>query len=236
MGFRSTLNAGPVTVTEYRCEIAPGTRPFVECHGGYSVSYVLKGSFGCITRGRSHELVAGSVMIGFPGQEVVCTHDHAHGDECLSIRLAPELVSRIEDRPAIWQRGALPPLPELVVLGERLQACVDGTSDLGVDEAALLLAARFVELASGTARRADRVRPTGAVRWTPRSGSMRTRTSRSTSRSSRRGPGSASSIFCGCLPRSSARRRTSTWCAPVCVRPRGCLPTATARLLTSRAT
>jgi len=38
MGFRSTLNAGPVTVTEYRCEIAPGTPPFVECHGGYSVS------------------------------------------------------------------------------------------------------------------------------------------------------------------------------------------------------
>jgi AraC family transcriptional regulator len=160
MGFRSTLNAGPVTVTEYRCEIAPGTPPFVECHGGYSVSYVLKGSFGCITRGRSHELVAGSVMIGFPGQEFVCTHDHAHGDECLSIRLAPELVERIDERPAIWQRGALPPLPELVVLGERLQACVDGTCDLGVDEAALLLAVRYVELATGTARRVDRVRPT----------------------------------------------------------------------------
>ena len=87
MGFRSTLNAGPVSVTEYRCEIAPGTPPFVEWHGGYSVSYVRKGSFGCITRGRSHELVAGSVMIGFPGQEFVCTHDHVHGDECLSIRL-----------------------------------------------------------------------------------------------------------------------------------------------------
>lgn len=160
MGFRSTLNAGPVTVTEYRCEIAPGTPPFVECHGGYSVSYVLKGSFGCITRGRTHELVAGSVMIGFPGQEFVCTHDHVQGDECLSIRLAPELVERIDDRPAIWQRGALPPLPELVVLGERLQACVDGTSDLGVDEAALLLVARFVELATGTEWQPGRLRPT----------------------------------------------------------------------------
>jgi len=73
---------------------------------------------------------------------------------------APELVDRIGDRLAIWQRGALPPLPELMVLGERLQACVDGTSDLGVDEAALLLAVRFVELASGTARQPGRVRRT----------------------------------------------------------------------------
>ena len=119
MAFRSTLHAGPVSVTDYRCNIAPGTAPFAEWHGGYSVSYVRKGSFGCTTRGRSHELVAGSVMIGFPGQEFVCTHDHAHGDECLSIRVAPELVEQIGDGAAIWQRGALPPLPELMVLGER---------------------------------------------------------------------------------------------------------------------
>ena len=97
MAFRSTLHAGPVSVTDYRCDIAPGTAPFVEWHGGYSVSYVRKGSFGCTTRGRSHELVAGSVMIGFPGDEFVCTHDHTHGDECLSIRVAPELVEQIGD-------------------------------------------------------------------------------------------------------------------------------------------
>jgi AraC family transcriptional regulator len=53
-----------------------------------------------------------------------------------------------------------PPLPELVVLGELAQAAADGRSDVGLDEAGLLLAARFVEImsdkelesAAGTAR------------------------------------------------------------------------------------
>jgi len=98
-------------------------------------------------------------MIGFPGQEFVCTHDHTHGDECLSIRVAPELVEQIGDGAAIWQRGALPPLPELMVLGERVQACVSGTTDLGLDEAAIMLVTRFVERASGRTHRPGRVRP-----------------------------------------------------------------------------
>ena len=65
------------------------------------------------------------------------------------------------------------------MLGERVQACVDGTTDLGVDEAALLLATRFVELATG-----NRVAPAGsdrridAAQSMPRSGSMRTRRAR----------------------------------------------------------
>src|SRR4030095_1798734 len=159
MAVSTTLQSGPVTVIQYRCDIAPGTAPFVECHRGYSVSYVCSGSFRCSARGRSHELVAGSVMIGFPGQEFVCTHEHAHGDECLSIRVAPELVEQIGDGAAVWQRGALPPLPELMVLGERVQACVSGTTDLGLDEAAIMLVTRFVERASGRTHRPGRVRP-----------------------------------------------------------------------------
>ena len=44
-------------------------------------------------------------------------------------------------------------LPQLMLLGELAQDVVDGRSDLGLDEAGLLLAARFVDLASGTRRR-----------------------------------------------------------------------------------
>ena len=171
MTTRTTLQDGPVSVIECRCDIAPGATPFVECHAGYSVSYVLEGSFGCTTRGRSHELVAGSVMVGFPGQEFVCTHEHAHGDQCLSIRLDPELVVRMGGGPEIWQQGALPPLPELMVLGERARACAAGAGDLGLDEASLMLATRFVELASGCAhrparvRQADRRRAVDAALW-----------------------------------------------------------------------
>ena len=46
----------------------------------------------------SFELVAGSVLVGHPGDEYVCSHDHVCGDECLSFFLAPELVEAIGDR------------------------------------------------------------------------------------------------------------------------------------------
>jgi AraC-like DNA-binding protein len=110
---------------------------------------VRTGSFGCRTRGRAFELVPGSVLVGYPGDEFMCTHEHGSGDECLSVRLAPELADTIDDRADIWRSGCLPPLSELMVLGELAQAAADGTTDVGLDEAALLLAVRFVEVASG---------------------------------------------------------------------------------------
>ena len=117
-----------------------------------------KGSFGYRVGGESFELVAGSILVGHAGDEYMCTHDHAQGDECLSFGLAPALVETIGDRAETWRTGAVPPLPELMVLGELAQAAAEGMSDVGLDEAGLLLAARFVELVSG------RKRPPSAVR------------------------------------------------------------------------
>lgn len=148
MAMRTLLQGGPLSVSDYRCEIARGTRAFVECHGGYSIAYVRKGSFGCHVRGRSHDLVAGSFMIGHPGDEFVCTHEHSQGDECLLVKLTPELVESLGGRPAVWRVGAVPPLAELMLMGERAQACVEGRSELGLDEAALQLAAKFVNVVS----------------------------------------------------------------------------------------
>ena len=113
-----------------------------------------KGSFGCHSRGRSFELVAGSVLVGHPGDEFICTHDHVCGDECLSFFLEPELVEAIGDRTEVWQVGAVPPLPELMVLGELAQAAADGRSDIGLDEVGQLFASRFVEVVSGRSREA----------------------------------------------------------------------------------
>ncbi len=73
----TTLLARPsITVSDFRCSAAPGDKPFVEQHGSHSISYVRKGSFGYHSRGHSHELVAGSFLIGLPGAEFICTHDH----------------------------------------------------------------------------------------------------------------------------------------------------------------
>jgi AraC family transcriptional regulator len=171
MGATPLLRSGPIRVDDYRCEVDHSEAPFVELHHGYSLSYVRKGSFGYRARGKSFELVTGSVLVGFPGDEYVCTHDHAVGDECLSIHFAPEVVESIGAPRKAWQAGALPPLSELVVVGELAQAAAEGRSDLGLDELGLWLASRFASAASGsesvagTPAERDRRRAIEAAEW-----------------------------------------------------------------------
>ena len=138
-----------VRVIDYVCTAGPGTKPYPEQHGVHSLSFVRRGSFGCRSRNRRFELVQGSVLVGYPGDEFTCSHEHhAGGDECLSFQFSPELIDSLESRTAPWQIGALPPLPELMVLGELAQATARGATDLGLDEIGLLFAARFVNLLS----------------------------------------------------------------------------------------
>src|ERR1700743_1814540 len=110
-----------ITVSDFRCSAVPEDRPFAEQHRCHSISYVRKGSFGCQTRGRFSELVAGSVLVGHPGDEYICSHDHVCGDECLSFFLSPELVETIGDRADIWQICSAPPPPAMMVLGALAQ-------------------------------------------------------------------------------------------------------------------
>ena len=151
MAATTLLQRPSITVSDFRCDAAPGDAPFVEQHRCHSISYVRKGSFACHSRGRLFELVAGSVLIGHPGDEYLCSHDHCCGDECLSFFLAPELVEAIGDRTGIWQVVSVPPLPELMVFGELAQAAADGRSDAGLDEIGQYFASRFVEVVSGRA-------------------------------------------------------------------------------------
>src|SRR5262249_1730928 len=119
----------------------------------HSISFVRKGSFGYLSRGRAHELVAGSFLVGAPGAEFVCTHDHICGDECLSFFFSPDLVDAIGGRRAVWDVGPTAALGELMVLGELAQAAADGQSDIGLDEVGHLLALRLAEVVSGKARK-----------------------------------------------------------------------------------
>ena len=149
-----TLLRGPwISAVDYRCAAGAGDAPFTEAHESHSLSFVRRGSFGYRTRGKSYELVAGSVLVGHPGDEYVCTHDHVQGDQCLSFRLSAELVESLGARKEVWRTAALPPLPALVVLGELAEAAARGLSGLGLDEAGALFAARFVEVVSGASPR-----------------------------------------------------------------------------------
>src|SRR3981189_921692 len=146
MTVTTLLQRQSITVSDFRCSAGPDDTPFVEQHNCHSISYVRKGSFGCHSRGRLFELVAGSILVGHPGDEFTCTHDHVCGDECLSFFFSPELAEAIGDRGEVWRIGAAPPLPELMVLGELAQAAADGRSDVGLDEIGQLFASRFVEV------------------------------------------------------------------------------------------
>ena len=146
----TTLTTTPtLAVIDYRCTARPHERPFPEIHGAFSLSYVRRGSFGYRFRGRTYELVAGSLLVGCRGEEFMCTHEHHEGgDECLSFHLSPELIDELRAGIDIWHVGCVPPLPALMVLGELAQAAAAGGSELGVDEIGIQLAARFAAMAS----------------------------------------------------------------------------------------
>ena len=101
MNITTLLQRQSISVSDFRCTAGPGDKPFAEQYASHSISYVRKGSFGCHCRGRLFELVAGSVLVGHPGDEYVCSHDHVCGDECLSFFPSPELVQAIAQNPFV---------------------------------------------------------------------------------------------------------------------------------------
>jgi AraC-like DNA-binding protein len=161
-----TLWTGPVSVVEYRCDAGPAERPFAEEHQAWSLSYVKRGSFGCRSRGKHFELVPGSWLVGRPGDEYTCTHDHRDGgDECLAFFFSPDLVDEVDGRRRAWHSGSVPPAAELVVLAE-----LAARGDAGLDEIGLLLAERFATLgeparASAAPRPTDRKRAVESALW-----------------------------------------------------------------------
>ncbi|HKE18438.1 MAG TPA: AraC family transcriptional regulator [Kofleriaceae bacterium] len=171
MDATTIFRSGSISVVDCRCSAGPDDVPFVEAHDSFSVSYVRTGSFGYRARGQLHELVAGSLLVGAPGSEFMCTHDHATGDECLSFHLDERTASLVGGSAESWRRGPLPPLSQILVLGELGQAAADGRSDLGLDEVGLLLAGRMVDVMSGRGRRPpdarapDRRRAVEAALW-----------------------------------------------------------------------
>jgi AraC-like DNA-binding protein len=152
MATASIVVRGDVTVVDYRCDAGPADVPFPEAHYAFTLSYVRRGGFAYTSRGRTFELVAGSFMIGHPGDEYMCSHDHhLCGDECLSFHLTPEaaLEAGAGAGPAGWRLGGVAPQPALAVGAERAQAVVDGRADGALDELGLLLTAKVAEMSAG---------------------------------------------------------------------------------------
>jgi AraC-like DNA-binding protein len=160
-----------VSVFSYRCRAGPRDRPYLEQHRGHSLSYIHAGSFACCCGGRRFELTTGALMVGHPGDEYTCVHDHhPSGDAGVSFGYSDELVESLGAGPA-WRCGALPPLAQIAPLGELARAAAAGASDVALAEIGLLLAERFAALASRertvshAPSAADRRRALRAAQW-----------------------------------------------------------------------
>src|SRR5438477_4063990 len=139
-GLSSTALAqhASLSVRTFQC-----SSPVAGLHDALSISYVRSGSLSYHARGKSFDLIPGSILLGRPAVEYVCTHDCGGRGECISFRFAPALLDTIGESSAAWAIGCLPPTAELMVLGELAQSAADGTSDVGLDEVGILLAARL---------------------------------------------------------------------------------------------
>jgi AraC-like DNA-binding protein len=177
MPLKTLLSNATMAVYDYRCTAAIGERPFTEVHRCFSLSYVRCGAFGYQCRGQFHDLVPGAFLVGYPDDEYACSHEHVCGDECLSFHFSRDLMDRLDSRPAQWREGRVPPVSELMIIGQLGQAVAEGRSDLGLDEVGLILVGRYLDLVSrerstSPARRlrqtvspADRRRAINAAAW-----------------------------------------------------------------------
>jgi len=163
MPVTALYRSSTLSVFDYRCTAGPADLPYAESHANYSVAYVRKGSFGLRTRGQTHDLVAGSLMVGYPGDEYTCTHEHhGCGDECLSFQFSSDFIESLGGPTEPWRAGAVPPLAEMMVLGEM---------DQGLDEMGFVFVSRFLSLFSSKQAKkrnpsaADRRRAVEAALW-----------------------------------------------------------------------
>lgn len=153
------------SVIEYRCRADHHERPITELHTSYTASFVRRGSFGYSARGKRHELIPGSVLLGRTGCEYSCSHEHAIHDECLSFSFQRELLDAWAGRriDQVWSRGALPPAEKVMVAGALAGACADRERPEELEELGHELAMRVVELSTG-ADAASTKEPTPADR------------------------------------------------------------------------
>jgi AraC-like DNA-binding protein len=172
MTATTIFETADLRVAQFHCQAGPADIPYTETHGSFSMAFVRRGSFGYQHRGRLFDLVAGSVLLGQPGDDYVCTHEHHEcGDACLIFRLSAGLAEMVGGSQAVWQAGALAPQSGIMVLGALAEAVAEGKSDLGFDEIGLMFTAAVARHISGkarpavTARAQDRARITEAAAW-----------------------------------------------------------------------
>ncbi len=150
MAIESLLETGTISVREYCCTAGPDTSTYPEVHTGHVIAYVENGTFGYSVDGHVNEMVPGAFLIGRPGREFLCCHNHyEHGDTCLSFSFSGEVADAFPQRPEIWKRAIMPAMPQLALIAECARAARHDGEAAYLEEVAITLAVKANVLASG---------------------------------------------------------------------------------------
>lgn len=151
------------SVSEVVCTLGPLDRPFEERHSSVSIAIVASGTF----QYRSHRgrdlMTPGSLLLGAPGRNFECSHEHGTGDRCIAFSYSVEFFDRIGAAPE-FRAMRIPPLRALSPLIARASAAFQGPAATSWEELATALAARAVQLDRGPGHEASAGTPAAIAR------------------------------------------------------------------------
>jgi AraC-like DNA-binding protein len=148
----------------------------------FSIAMVLAGTFqyrgSNQASGAGEVMTPGSILLGNPGQNFECGHQHAMGDRCLSFHYSHEVFERVagdadlHGRKALFPVLKLPPLRGLASLFYRASALVQksstssGVIQLLLEEFSLEMAARSLQISNGNLTGNHKAQPSMVSRVT----------------------------------------------------------------------
>jgi AraC-like DNA-binding protein len=143
------------TVSDVICTSGPRDSPFEEQHSHISIAIVAAGTFQYRTESGRELMTPGSFLLGKSGDCFECSHEHGKGDRCVAFHYAPDYFEGIAaDAGAFtpaFRIPRLPPMRELAPIVARACAGLTEAQNGAWEELEILLAARVIQLAEGTA-------------------------------------------------------------------------------------
>lgn len=142
-------------VSDIACHAGPRDRAEEELHMNFCIAVVASGSFQYQSSAGRELMTPGSLLLGSPGQQFKCGHEHGVGDRCISFAYDAEFFESLASETGMGlpsQLAALrvPPKREFALLMARTHAYLVG-ENAGVaawEEIAVELATRALESAN----------------------------------------------------------------------------------------